>query len=91
MSGHFCILFVIYWNVITFHHNLLYANNMACPLYLLVLRSDQRQRVNTASLRPVYEELLKLCNENRVVSEVFAQPDAFFVGPVLEKLKLLCT
>jgi len=39
------------------------------------------------SLRPVCEELLKLCHNNRVVSEVFTQPDAFLCRPCVRKVE----
>jgi len=68
-----------------------FADNMACLLCLLVLRSDQRQRVSTTSLRPVCEELLKLCHENCVVSEAFTRPDAFLCRQALcEKSRSCC-
>jgi len=56
-------------------------------LCLSVLRPDQRQRINTASLRPAYKELLKLCHKNRVVSEVFTQPDAILCRPFIRKVE----
>jgi len=68
---------------------LTYADKMACLLCLLclsVLRPKLGRRVNTASLRPVYEELLKFCHETCVCSEVLTQTDAFLFRPVPKKL-----
>jgi len=39
------------------------------------------------SLRPVCEELLKLCHNDRVVSEVFTQPDTFLCRPCVRKIE----
>ena len=81
--------FVIYWNAIILHYiNLLsFMRTIWRAFCLLVLRYDQRQQVNTASLRPVYEELLKLCHENRVVSEVFTQLGTFLCRPCNRKVE----
>jgi len=73
-------------NYITSHPST-FADNMACLLCLSVLRCDQRRRVSTTSLRPVCEELLKLCHENCVVSEAFTRPDAFFCRPCVRRVE----